>query len=89
MAGVHLLKVKELMGHKTIQLTARYDAHLSPKELLEAVEKLVPEPSATTGAPPRREQRFPIIFELSIKCLVSNVLSVVWACSSAVRAGDS
>jgi site-specific recombinase XerD len=49
MAGVDLRRIQELMGHKTIQMTCRY-AHLAPADLLAAVEKLVPEPSATTGA---------------------------------------
>lgn len=37
MAGVSLKTVQELMGHKTIQMTARY-AHLSPHHLQNAVE---------------------------------------------------
>jgi site-specific recombinase XerD len=37
MAGVALKAVQELMGHKTIQMTARY-AHLSPDHLQSAVE---------------------------------------------------
>jgi site-specific recombinase XerD len=49
MAGVDLRRIQELMGHKTIQMTCRY-AHLAPADLLAAVEKLVPEPTATTGA---------------------------------------
>jgi site-specific recombinase XerD len=49
MAGVDLRRIKELMGHKDIQMTCRY-AHLAPADLLAAVEKLVPEPSATKGA---------------------------------------
>lgn len=39
MAGVPLKTVQELMGHKTIQTTARY-AHLSPGHLQNAVELL-------------------------------------------------
>jgi len=39
MAGVPLKTVQELMGHKTIQMTARY-AHLSPGHLQNAVELL-------------------------------------------------
>lgn len=49
MKGVDLRKIQELMGHKTIQMTCRY-AHLAPRDLLTAVEKLVSEPSATKGA---------------------------------------
>jgi site-specific recombinase XerD len=40
MAGVSIRRVQELMGHKTINMTARY-AHLEPAEQLAAVEKLV------------------------------------------------
>ena len=40
MAGVDLPTVKELMGHKTIQMTMRY-AHLAPAHKLNALEKLV------------------------------------------------
>jgi site-specific recombinase XerD len=40
MAGVDLKTVQELMGHKTIAMTARY-AHLSPGHKLSALEKLV------------------------------------------------
>lgn len=41
MAGVDLKTVQELMGHKTIAMTARY-AHLSPLHKLKALETLVP-----------------------------------------------
>jgi site-specific recombinase XerD len=41
MAGVDLKTVQELMGHKTIAMTARY-AHLSPEHKLSALERLVP-----------------------------------------------
>jgi integrase len=40
MAGVGLKEVQELMGHKTITMTARY-AHLAPAHKLHALEKLV------------------------------------------------
>lgn len=40
MAGVDLKTVQELMGHKTIAMTARY-AHLSPQHKLKALETLV------------------------------------------------
>lgn len=40
MAGVGLKTVQELMGHKTIAMTARY-AHLAPGHKLDALEKLV------------------------------------------------
>jgi integrase len=38
MAGVDLVSVKELMGHRNIETTLRY-AHLSPQHLREAVNK--------------------------------------------------
>lgn len=40
MAGVDLKTVQELMGHKTIAMTARY-AHLAPGHKLNALERLV------------------------------------------------
>jgi site-specific recombinase XerD len=61
MAGVDLLTISELMGHKTIQMTKRY-AHLAPAHNQAAVDRLVSfqspreaepvpaEPSATPSA---------------------------------------
>ncbi len=57
MAGVDLLTISELLGHRTIQMTKRY-AHLAPAHNQAAVDRLVtfrPEPaaeesSATRGA---------------------------------------
>jgi len=57
MAGVDLLTISELMGHKTIQMTKRY-AHLAPAHNQAAVDRLVAfhseptpqEPSATRSA---------------------------------------
>ena len=40
MAGVDLKTVQELMGHKTIAMTARY-AHLAPTHKSQALETLV------------------------------------------------
>ena len=40
MAGVDLLTISELMGHKTIQMTKRY-AHLAPAHNQAAVDRLV------------------------------------------------
>jgi integrase len=58
MAGVPLKTVQELMGHKTIQMTARY-AHLSPGHLQNAVE-LLSEKTATKQPPgTMRKQRPP------------------------------
>jgi integrase len=48
MAGVALKAVQELMGHKTIQMTARY-AHLSPDHLQSAVELI-------SGVKPAKQQ---------------------------------
>lgn len=39
MAGVDLFTVKEVLGHKTIEMTMRY-AHLSPDHKIRAVEVL-------------------------------------------------
>jgi hypothetical protein len=39
MAGVSIHTVKELLGHKTIQVTLRH-AHLAPQHQLEAVQRL-------------------------------------------------
>ncbi len=40
MAGTDLYRVKELLGHGSIQMTERY-AHLAPKALADAVEAIV------------------------------------------------
>ncbi|MDE3104872.1 MAG: site-specific integrase [Acidobacteriota bacterium] len=48
MAGVPLKTAQELMGHKTIQMTARY-AHLSPSYLQNAVEMIAGENSHPTA----------------------------------------
>ncbi len=56
MAGVGLKTVQELMGHKTIAMTARY-AHLSPGHKLSALEKLVaPRTEVLDGGRERSEQ---------------------------------
>lgn len=49
--GVDLYTVQRLLGHKDSKMTMRY-AHLAPKGLQKAVERLVPttEATATTGA---------------------------------------
>jgi hypothetical protein len=49
MAGVDLRTVQELLGHKSITMTARY-SHLSPTHTLAAVERLSGvTPEAPTG----------------------------------------
>jgi site-specific recombinase XerC len=39
MAGVDIMTVKELLGHKTLAMTLRY-SHLSPKHLVKALSIL-------------------------------------------------
>jgi len=65
MAGVDLKTVQELMGHKTIAMTARY-AHLAPTHKLQALETLVRPGSvsvqsgyklATNAKKPRRVEK--------------------------------
>lgn len=63
MAGVPLKTVQELMGHKTIQMTARY-AHLAPEYLRNAVEMIAPvTPTTVTDRvskrPAQSSKRFP------------------------------
>jgi site-specific recombinase XerD len=66
MAGVDLLTISELMGHKTIQMTKRY-AHLAPAHNQAAVDRLVtfhPEPipadpSATRSATKPEAEHLP------------------------------
>jgi integrase len=74
MAGVDLLTISELMGHKTIQMTKRY-AHLAPAHNQAAVDRLVAfqspsaaepvpaEPSATPSAtgPEKLEEAEPAV----------------------------
>jgi site-specific recombinase XerD len=54
MAGVPLKTVQELMGHKTIQMTARY-AHLSPHYLQDAVELIAAPNGHQTATGNRRK----------------------------------
>jgi hypothetical protein len=49
MAGVDLKTVQELMGHKTIAMTARY-AHLAPTHKLRALETPVRSSSVSVPA---------------------------------------
>ena len=39
MAGVDVVTIRKLVGHKTIQVTMRY-AHLAPQHQLDAVQRL-------------------------------------------------
>jgi integrase len=55
MAGVDLRTVQELMGHKSIITTMRY-AHLAPKHLAEAIERLVV-PATSTATSTRALSR--------------------------------
>jgi site-specific recombinase XerD len=56
MAGVDLKTVQELMGHKTIAMTARY-AHLSPEHKLSALERLVPARKRVRVMSPRKPHK--------------------------------
>jgi integrase len=51
MAGVDLLTISELMGHRTIQMTKRY-AHLAPAHNQDAVDRLVSYQAAQTSKEP-------------------------------------
>jgi hypothetical protein len=51
MAGVDMATVKELMGHKRIEMTMRY-AHLSPTHKAKAVALLVPPAETISNAFP-------------------------------------
>jgi hypothetical protein len=55
MAGVPIKTVQDLMGHKTIQMTARY-AHLSPDYLQNAVEMIVGANSHQTATGTHRKR---------------------------------
>ncbi len=48
MAGVDLVTIQQLMGHKTLEMTLRY-AHLSPEHRLTAIRRLDPPTGTTTG----------------------------------------
>lgn len=48
MAGVDLVTIQQLMGHKTLEMTLRY-AHLSPEHRLHAIRRLDPATGTTTG----------------------------------------
>jgi site-specific recombinase XerC len=54
MAGVGIRRVQELLGHSTINMTARY-THLEPAQQLEAVELLVP--ASRVRRPQKRHAR--------------------------------
>lgn len=59
MAGVDLKTVQELMGHKTIAMTARY-AHLSPAHKLSALERLVPTRKRARVVPTRKPDQLSV-----------------------------
>lgn len=56
MAGVDLPSVMKLMGHRNIQTTMRY-AHLAPKHLAEAAERMVRPTDTTTDTKQNRASR--------------------------------
>jgi integrase len=55
MKGVDLMTVKELLGHKTIQMTMRY-AHLSQDHKKKAVERLSSRPQVDPKANQDKKQ---------------------------------
>lgn len=50
MASVDLRTARELLGHKTMEMTLRY-SHLSPGHQLDAIKRLDPRATGTTTAP--------------------------------------
>jgi site-specific recombinase XerD len=56
MSGVDLRTVKELMGHKSIDMTCRY-AHLAPAHEQAAVERLVASPRRRFPKRTRADQK--------------------------------
>jgi integrase len=54
-AGVSLTTIKELMGHKTIQVTMRY-AHLAPSNMHDAVKVLDRKPMPALRLEPAEER---------------------------------
>jgi hypothetical protein len=56
MAGVDLISVKEILGHRSIQTTMRY-SHLDPRHLREAVNRgILIETGTKTGTRQEMEQ---------------------------------
>ncbi len=55
MAGVDILMIKELAGHKTIAMTLRY-SHLSPHHQRQAVERLVGDATDTRTSTSEKER---------------------------------
>ncbi|MFC1580006.1 tyrosine-type recombinase/integrase [Thermodesulfobacteriota bacterium] len=55
MAGEDIRTVQELMGHKNITMTMKY-SHLSPKHLMEAVQRLAKNPTGTTTGTRQNEE---------------------------------
>jgi len=49
LAGVDLYTVKEILGHKTLAMTARY-SHLSPGHQRQALERLADRQASSPGS---------------------------------------
>jgi site-specific recombinase XerD len=67
MAGVDIRTVQELLGHKTIGMTARY-SHLAPKHTLAAVERLdapteAPADTSTDTRPPVQSAQHVVVLQ--------------------------
>lgn len=56
MAGVDLVTIQQLMGHKTLEMTLRY-AHLSPEHRLNAIRRLDRRTGTRTGTSQRTRVR--------------------------------
>ncbi|MHB1700798.1 MAG: tyrosine-type recombinase/integrase [Acidobacteriaceae bacterium] len=86
MAGIDLLTIGRLMGHRTLTQTARY-AHLAPLQpynvyailKMELAPELTPAQKSASRTSPK----------VSSKSIYVIGLHEFWACSSTVRAGDS
>ena len=61
MAGVDLVSVKEILGHRDIETTMRY-AHLAPGHLLDAVNRGSLNGTVTEEEEESEEERQPIDF---------------------------